>query len=55
MDETSGPWWALLIGLVGGFLLCAVTLVPYVWHTRWQEGFQRGLEGWSKINWRYKR
>jgi hypothetical protein len=43
-------WWILIIGLVGGYALCLVTLVAYVWRVRWQEGFQRGLVGYKRVN-----
>jgi hypothetical protein len=36
-------WGLLLLGLIFGFIICFVTLVPYVWKSRYREGLNAGM------------
>ena len=45
-----GVWFGIIIAFLAGFLVCFTTVTAYIWRSRWQEGFHRGLTGYKRVN-----
>jgi len=44
MNDLAGMWMIAFLCTVAGYAMCCVTLVPYIWRTRYRDGISKQYE-----------